>query len=697
MRNNNFVLLIIALILIISFCKEAPTDAPEIITRIAGKVIDGQTNEVLSGVQISTTPPTSSFITQQDGSFSLSDLLPGQYRINVTKDGYNDNGIVVLAEEGKTTFADIQMFKLGPELYISIKTLDFNVALTTLTFNIINKTKVGMLTWAINSNHPWLEVSPRTGSTYSETDVISVTVKRESIDYGNYSSVLSISSDYGTKEINVIMTKSDPTKPQLTVFPTYIDFGKALSNVEIDITNTGIGTLSWMVEKSQSWILVNAASGNTLGGAISKINISVNRSGMEINSYTGIITISSEGKSIDISVRMEVTDGGLIASVLQGISKTSSSITLGWTKSSDPNFASYKLFTSAYTDVNESSQLLTTISNNNDNNYVDKNLSSGRTYYYKLYVYNSFGIGTGSNEVAITTDSAIKNWNIITQNDKYIYYDVYANHDDDVWAVGSLYQDNRFYGYIKHWNGTEWKGNYYSQFNKILQIFFMSENNGYALAINSSDYTLSILKYNGISWNIEKIEGTYSPYEAFTPEFTVLSNQNIYLVDGNQSKVFHFDGTNWSNFSFGVGAFRKISSINQNELIVANEYGDIYKYNGMGWAKSDLYSTTEKFSKLVAINSDNIWGLSNVSQPQPMHFNGTKWIVYSTWTWDKDLVYLDNSNVWTIGDGGYIYKFNGSDFEEFNSPTTEDLYAIFMLNTEKGWAVGNKGVILKYY
>ena len=62
-------------------CIRDRTDAPEIITRIAGKVIDGQTNEVLSGVQISTTPPTSSFITQQDGSFSLSDLLPGQYRI----------------------------------------------------------------------------------------------------------------------------------------------------------------------------------------------------------------------------------------------------------------------------------------------------------------------------------------------------------------------------------------------------------------------------------------------------------------------------------------------------------------------------------------------------------------------------------------------------------------------------------------
>ncbi|MFZ1292525.1 MAG: carboxypeptidase-like regulatory domain-containing protein, partial [Melioribacteraceae bacterium] len=91
MKKYVYPILFIVLILILVFCKEAPTDAPTIITEITGKIYDKQSGIALSGVQVTTLPVTSSVITSSDGSYKISDIAPGNYKVTAQKDGYNTN------------------------------------------------------------------------------------------------------------------------------------------------------------------------------------------------------------------------------------------------------------------------------------------------------------------------------------------------------------------------------------------------------------------------------------------------------------------------------------------------------------------------------------------------------------------------------------------------------------------------------
>lgn len=127
-KKIHLIILVIVLAILYYSCKEAPSDAPEIITKITGKVTDGQTNEALAGAQITTNPVTSSVITGEDGNYTIPNVSPGQNIITCLKDVYDENTYIVNDSEGQTVAADMQLIKLGPELSVSVQNLEFDVA-----------------------------------------------------------------------------------------------------------------------------------------------------------------------------------------------------------------------------------------------------------------------------------------------------------------------------------------------------------------------------------------------------------------------------------------------------------------------------------------------------------------------------------------------------------------------------------------
>lgn len=91
-----------------------------------------------------------------------------------------------------------------PVLSVDPVSLDFEDALTSLTFEITN-VGTGTLTWSITDDAAWLSCSPASGTTTVETDTITVTVDRTGIETGSYSATITVTSDGGTQEINVAM------------------------------------------------------------------------------------------------------------------------------------------------------------------------------------------------------------------------------------------------------------------------------------------------------------------------------------------------------------------------------------------------------------------------------------------------------------------------------------------------------------
>jgi hypothetical protein len=60
---------------------------------------------------------------------------------------------------------------------------------------------------------------------------------------------------------------------------------------------------------------------------------------------------------------------------------------------------------------------------------------------------------------------------------------------------------------------------------------------------------------------------------------------------------------------------------------------------------------------------------------------------------------LNDFDAWAVGDGGVILHWNGTQWTEQNSSTTDNLYGVIMTNATNGWAVGGsstKGTILHY-
>lgn len=74
---------------------------------IEGRVQDFETDAALSGVNITTSPPTGALVTDSDGRFTLNDVEVGNYTISAKKSGYDPNQVTVAVRADETTQATI--------------------------------------------------------------------------------------------------------------------------------------------------------------------------------------------------------------------------------------------------------------------------------------------------------------------------------------------------------------------------------------------------------------------------------------------------------------------------------------------------------------------------------------------------------------------------------------------------------------
>lgn len=108
---KKYVLMMILNLIIISACKDNPTNLGNT-GKISGKVLNGKTLEVISGVQITTSPSTNSILNKDDGTFVLNNIESGDYVIYAKKYGFNSNYVNVKVINDKTTEAVILLYDL---------------------------------------------------------------------------------------------------------------------------------------------------------------------------------------------------------------------------------------------------------------------------------------------------------------------------------------------------------------------------------------------------------------------------------------------------------------------------------------------------------------------------------------------------------------------------------------------------------
>ncbi len=78
---------------------------------IEGLVIDSETEEPVRNVNITTTPPTHSILTNDNGEFEFDEIPTGSYSVKASKPGYRDKTVSVSVREDRVANATIFILK----------------------------------------------------------------------------------------------------------------------------------------------------------------------------------------------------------------------------------------------------------------------------------------------------------------------------------------------------------------------------------------------------------------------------------------------------------------------------------------------------------------------------------------------------------------------------------------------------------
>ncbi len=245
--------------------------------------------------------PTSGSLTNESEIVTVnvdrSGLTPDTYNgsISITSNGGNqDVNVTMIVPEGP-----------APILQVNTTSLDFGDNLTNLSFMISN-TGDEVLNWNISDNQTWIEVSQTNGSTNPNgSNNINVTVDRNGLTNGTHTGEINITSDGGDHTINVSL---NVTPAQLIVNPTSLDFGEEQTSLNLTIENSGFEMMNWSLISNQNWLTANPYSGS-LSNNSQNINVTVDRTGLNPDTYTGSISITSNGGNQDVNVTMIVPEG----------------------------------------------------------------------------------------------------------------------------------------------------------------------------------------------------------------------------------------------------------------------------------------------------------------------------------------------------------------------------------------------------
>jgi formylglycine-generating enzyme required for sulfatase activity len=236
--------------------------------------------------------------------------------VTIDRDGLDPGdytGTITISPEGEASeeLAVSMNVPEEPQLAYAPGTLNFGSDTTELTFTITN-IGTGTLSWTVADNQSWMIVSPASGTTTTEGDVVTVTIDRTGLDPDDYSGTVTITPEGGAAQ-NLPVAMTVPEEPVMAIEPDELEFGTDLVELTFTIINEGTGTLEWNITESTSWIGVTPRSGTTTTEE-DVVTVTVSRAGVDPEDYEATITVGAVGSAAqEVTVRMSVTAAPVMA------------------------------------------------------------------------------------------------------------------------------------------------------------------------------------------------------------------------------------------------------------------------------------------------------------------------------------------------------------------------------------------------
>lgn len=434
----------IAALMTLTACPPDPVDTTG---NLVGVVTDARSGELLSGVSISLSPTGKTYTTGADGKFEFRDIETQQYTVTASKTNYQTDKKTAFVNVGQTSNFDIQLTPATGQLSLSPTSLDFGNTDTNLTLTISNK-GVAAMKWQLTEDASWLSCNPTSGTTQAgETSSVVVKVDRTGLSRGSYTHTIAVTSDTGgTAEVNVKVSVQGIT---VEVTPEQLDFGPTATSMNLTLTNTGSGTITYSAKSSNDWIHLSPKSGNFTTS--DQIVVSVDRTGLSEGDHSGsvVLTISGEDKSIGVRMNVPskakptVTTGDAANVSYSSAEIKGAIVEIGSSKVTKYGFC---WATSAEPTVEDSKCNLGDASNAKDFSYEIKDLASSTDYYVRAYAENSVGVSYGQ-QVKFTTLGKPQVADVTTSEDiKDITYCT-ANAEGNITNLGN-HEEVEKYGHV---------------------------------------------------------------------------------------------------------------------------------------------------------------------------------------------------------------------------------------------------------
>ncbi|MFX0062865.1 MAG: C25 family cysteine peptidase [Candidatus Hermodarchaeota archaeon] len=200
------------------------------------------------------------------------------------------------------------------------------------------------------------------------------------------------------------------------------------------------------------------------------------------------------------------------------------------------------------------------------------------------------------------------------------------------------------------------------------------------------------LHWDGTEWN------QYGTLEIPLQSVSMISPTNGWAV-GKDSYICHWNGHEWVDQSGSTPNidYYSVKMVGYREGWAVGEQGTIIRWDGESWSNFPSPVSSTLYSVDIATPMEG-WA---VGQNSLLHWNGTIWEDWGLpvgFSGSLNSVFMANKDDgWIVGDGGAIFRWDGSVWNSVTSPTNENLKSVCMFWLgSRGWAVGEGGTILKW-
>ncbi len=169
---------------------------------------------------------------------------------------------------------------------------------------VISNSGAGTLNYSITDDAGWLSINPTSGSSTGPGNTHTLSVNISGLANGTYTGQVTItdaSASNNPQTVSVALAIGKKPPPQIGVSPTSLTFnaveaGANPASQNIQISNSGDGTLNYSLTVDAGWLSVNPTTGSSTGGTNTHA-VSVDISGLGKGTYNGTITITDTNAS----------------------------------------------------------------------------------------------------------------------------------------------------------------------------------------------------------------------------------------------------------------------------------------------------------------------------------------------------------------------------------------------------------------